>query len=164
MAVKLKVYTKGIALQEIKPGEQGVCYFPEHGEVDVIATTLISQYQEVMVVSGKREVAPAYPEVTWPTHQKSDYAAIAYGATEVKYIIGTNAYAADSRVAWGETFTARICWLQPTTNCLVRFNGDSRVQHLLLANQLYPFEEVSVSEIYVAQQAVPGILYVHCWG
>jgi len=46
-----------------------------------------------------------------------------------------------------------------TTNCLVRFNGPSEVQELILANAYKTFYP-KVHTIYVVRQTVNGTLYV----
>lgn len=95
-----------------------------------------------------------------PEVSKDDYAEINYTGTETNYMIGTNAFAADPNVPWGATFVAKRVLLLPTTNCLVRFNGASRVQHLLLANQQYEVL-ISIERIYVVRQVADGVLYIH---
>lgn len=95
-------------------------------------------------------------------HKYYDEAAIVYATTEVVYVIGTNANAANPGSWLAGTKTTRLL-LVSTTNCLVRFNGIANVQMFLFAN----FEReiiLEVTSIHVIQQAADGTLYVHVEG
>jgi len=110
-----------------------------------------------------------------PGYFWDDYAAIAFTADEQSYYVGTNALAADPDLLTTYPvltknpennqpgFTAHRTVLYPSQDCLVRFNGSSRIQHLLLANNFYTFTN-RIHTIYVVRSTVNGVLYCHFEG
>jgi len=104
-----------------------------------------------------------------------DHATIAFTAVDTPYVIGTMAILSDPTLAVIRPglarnidtglpgFTAQSVLFYATQNCLVRFNGPLRVQHVLLAGNFYTFHE-KIAVIYVQRQAVDGILYVDAEG
>jgi len=159
---RVPLFTRGVALETIMQGEVGVAYFEDLGEVKVRAVENIVQYSEIIAVDGQNGVKE-YERKSQYLFDKEDYAQVTYGATEVTYEIGTNAYNTDGTAPWGKRFSAKRLLLLPSTNCRVRFNKSTRVQHLLFANQQYEFW-VKTTLIYVTAQAVGGTLEVHAEG
>jgi len=158
--VELKVLTHGIALEEILQNQEGICYFPEHGELTVKALEYITAYQEVIVATGKRQVKAAYPWVQSPVYNQDDYALLATGPTQLRYVIGTNAFAADPNVS---LFEAKSVTVFCTQAFLLRFNSQTRVQHTIPANTYFTYNR-RCAEIYYQQVALPGVLQVWAEG
>ena len=106
-------------------------------------------------------------------YDADDSTTINFTATVQSYVIGTDAYAADPTglATWARNppvtgrpgFMAQEILLYCTTNCLVRFNGSTRVQHLLLANNFYTFYR-KVHTVYAVRETADGILYVWAEG
>lgn len=108
-----------------------------------------------------------------------DYAAIAFNATggaEVRYIAGTNAFAAGGATAVSDStipmFEGLCVLLIPTVNCLVRFEpnytlaagASTRVQHLIQAAFApYTFFR-RFTALHVVGAVGAGTLYVHILG
>jgi hypothetical protein len=94
-----------------------------------------------------------------------DYAEIPFTNVEVAYVVGTNAYASDptscpavNKDTGVPGFMAHNTLLYATQNCYVRFNGASRVQHLLFANTYYQFRR-KIMALSVVRQNINGVLY-----
>jgi len=102
-------------------------------------------------------------------YDAEDFTTINFTATEQSYVIGTDAYNANptGHASWAKNppvtgqpgFMAQEIMFYCTTNCLVRFNGPSEVQELILANAYKTFYP-KVHTIYVVRQAANGTLYV----
>ena len=60
-------------------------------------------------------------------------------------------------------FTSHDTLLYATQDCLVRFNGENRVQHLIRAGNFYRFR-VQIHTIRVVRVAVNGTLDIHAEG
>lgn len=115
------------------------------------------------------------------------------GGLETNYIIGTNALIADPNLpitggipginanidtridpATGNNrvggllqgFTAERIQLQPTTNCLIRFDENNRIQIYLIAGNSYTFDLETyriyaiADDIYGVIPSTPGTLYI----
>lgn len=156
----------GWSAESIAKGATGLVWFPTGAEDPrfrwgfkwekhrVKAIEEIRAHQEVVVVDELHNIKEHTPvEAKILGYIYDDYVALPYAAAEVPYKIGTQAHAADSAVP--SNFIAELLRLTPTTNCLVRFEGDKRVQHLLLAGIQFTYER-RCKIIYVQQQA-PGI-------
>ena len=104
-----------------------------------------------------------------------DFAEIPFTATEVAYLVGTNALASDPNLTTlypalarnpdtkKPGFTAHNVLLYATQDCYVRFNGPNRVQHRLLAGNFYQFN-LKIHTIYVVRVTNDGVLYAHFEG
>lgn len=190
--VDLRVGMLGWSAEAIAEGKGGYCYFPV-GEKDetyeggrvwiklrVTAAEDIREERDVIVADpelnvkehtpvelsyertegGFQRVTETYPLPVTEAQEYDDYVAIAFTASQQKYVIGTQAQAA---VATRPLFEARRLLLFATANCLVRYNGATRVQHLIPANT-YLTVDLRVTELYVVRQAVNGTLRVWSFG
>ena len=183
---KLKVGTRGIALEDIEPTKQGTAYFEEHGEVEVRAVTEVRAGSDIVVIDGKKGVRESSPyelkyarawlrperfyrateETRYPVADsgvKDDFARIATGAVQQAYVVGTNAFAADNNVPWRRTFTATRLVFRATQNCWVRFNGESRVQHFIPLGVDREFK-LKVSVFFIVQDTLAGVCDVYMEG
>jgi hypothetical protein len=89
-----------------------------------------------------------------------DFAWINFLTTDVQYIIGTNAHAADSAVP---LFQATQIALWATNDCWVRFNGAKRVPHFIARIVPYTFP-LKCTTIDVMLYVGTGYLFVHAVG
>ena len=87
-----------------------------------------------------------------------DYASIAFTATETSYVVGTNANAAEAE-SWPSGVPAKDILFFATQDCLVRFEGPSRVQHFIPANTYVRFRR-RCFRFYVVRDTVDGTLRV----
>lgn len=189
MPEKLKVGTRGVALEDILPAAKGIAWFKVQGELECLAITEVRAGAEVIVVDGHRGIREASPyelkferyvglagqtrlffrateENRYPVADsgvKDDFARIATGAAQVAYVVGTNAFAADSGVPWGQTFTATILTVLCNQNAWIRFNGDSRVLHYIPANIPTDFP-LKITQFWIVQDALAGVADIWMFG
>lgn len=96
------------------------------------------------------------------SYMGDDYAAISFTATEQSYVLGSNAIASDPAAI--PSWTAAVSLFHDllfyaTQDCYVRFNFNTRVQHLLLSGNFYRFN-LKTRIIYVTRATVDGTLYL----
>jgi len=90
-----------------------------------------------------------------------DFAQIAFTQSPTRYVIGTNAYNADRTLP--SSFLADIIFLTADQDCYVRFEADTRVEHLLLAGVQYEYKR-RTDMIWVRRRTVDGTLTVRALG
>lgn len=190
MAVTLKMYSRGIALDNIVPGKEGRVFFVEHGEVSCKAITEVRAGSEVIVIDGHKGIREASPyelkferyiglagqtglfsrateEHRYPVVDsgvKDDSARLNTAAAPgTHYVVGANAYAADPSVPWGQTFTASRVSVLCNQNAWIRFNAGSRVLHFIPANipTVFPFK---ITEFWLLTDVVAGVADVWMFG
>jgi len=93
-------------------------------------------------------------------YKYDDYYELDYTDEETSYRIGTAARAAD---ATQKLFKAHQIFLEPTTDCYVRFENSNRVQHRLSANVRYEFLR-ECEWIYVRRVTTNGTLKIETFG
>jgi len=93
-------------------------------------------------------------------YRYDDYYELDYTDEEVSYRIGTAARAADPNVS---LFKAHQIFLEPTTDCWVRFEGPNRVQHRLTGGARYEFMR-ECERIYVRRVTANGTLKIEAFG
>jgi len=165
----------GQSAQNITRGGNGFCWFPT-GPEDlrytygfkwekhrVQAAEEVRIYREILMLDGEIQIVKENtPVETKPLgYIYDDYTVQPYTGAEGRYSIGTAAFVADS--ALPSDFIADRIWLLATTNCLVRFEANTRVQHLLIANIQY-FYPRRCKEIFIVQQAALGTLTIRAFG
>jgi len=93
-------------------------------------------------------------------YKYDDYYELDYTDEEVSYRIGTAASAADPSIS---SFRAHQVFLEPTTDCWIRFESSSRVQHRLAAKVRYEFLR-ECEWIYVRRVSTSGTLKIQAFG
>jgi len=165
----------GWSAEDISINSSGWCWFPTGKEDSrytygykwekhrVTSIEDVRQHREVIIVDGDRQTIKEHTPVDAKIlgYIYDDYSVQAYTGTEIKYIIGTSANASDSSLP--SSFVAERMYLLPTTNCLVRFEANTRVQHLLIANIQY-FYQRRCKEIFIVRQTVNGSLTIRALG
>jgi len=185
------MYTRGISLEDILPGKQGRVFFVEHGEVTCKAVTEVRAGTEVIVINGHKGIREASPyelkferypalaagatglffrateEHRYPvvdSSVKDDSARIATVAVPgTHYVVGTNAFAADPGVPWGQTFTASLLIVLCNQNAWIRFNTGQRVLHWIPANIPTEFPR-KITQFWIMQDVVGGIADIWMFG
>jgi len=171
---KLLIGMLGWSAENIKKGSQGYCYFPTGPEDPryrwgyrwerhrVVAMEDVRAYREVVVMDEYEHVKEHTPVETKPLgYVYDDFAQIAFTATPTRYVIGTNAYNADRTLP--SSFLADILYLEADQDCYVRFEADTRVEHLLLAGVQYEYKR-RTNTIWVRRRTVDGTLMVRALG
>ena len=107
------------------------------------------------LVSGRfQRVTETTPLPTSEAGVYDDFTEIAFTNVEVKYVIGTQAHAADSSIP---LFTGKNLLLRADQDCYVRYNGDKRVRHFIPSGTYFSVP-LKCSEIYVVRSTVDGTL------
>ena len=184
------MYSRGIALENILPGNQGRAFFVAEGEVTCKAITEVRAGTEVIVIDGHKGIREASPyelkyeryiglagstglfyrateENRYPVVDsgvKDDSVRLATAAAPgTHYVVGTNAFAADPGVPWGATFTASLLTVLCNQNAWIRFNGGNRVLHFIPANipTQFPFK---ITEFWIMLDTIAGVADIWMFG
>jgi len=171
---KLVVGMLGWSSQNIAINTGGHCWFPTGPEDPrynfgyvwekhfIHAVENIRAFKEVIVIDEIGNVTEHTPiEAKILGYSYDDYSVQAYTGIEIGYLMGTAAQASDATLP--ANWIAERMYLTPTTNCLVRFVANTRVQHLLIANIQY-FYQRRCREIFIQRQAVNGSLTIRALG
>jgi len=171
---KLLIGMLGWSTENIAKDSEGYCYFPTGPEDPryrwgykwekhrVVAMENVRAYREVVVLDEFEHVKEHTPVETKPLgYVYDDFAQIAFTQSPTRYVIGTNAYNADRTLP--SSFLADIIFLSADQDCYVRFEGDTRVEHLLLAGVQYEYKR-RTDMIWVRRRTVNGTLTIRALG
>lgn len=181
-AEAIPVGKRGVALDDILPDNWGKAWFPELGEKSVRAITEIRAGAEIIIIeghAGAREASPyelkferyiglagsidlfyrATEENRYPVADsgvKDDYHEVMTALATVTYVVGTDAYARDPSVPWGQRFVATTVTILCAQNSWVRFNGQSRVEHYVPAGVPTTWA-LKVTALWIRMDTIPGL-------
>jgi len=171
---RLVVGMLGWSAENIPKGSSGYCWFPT-GPKDpryqygfkwekhrVYAAEDVRAYRDVIIINEVNEVKEHTPTEVKPMgYVYDDFAQIPFSSTPTRYQIGSQAYAQDKSLP--PKFIAEVLYLYADQDCYVRFEKESRVEHLLVAGVQYEYRR-RTDVLWVRRVTTDGTLTIRALG